>query len=426
MHQKSSKSTSKQKETVLVMQGGGSLGAYECGVCKVLVKHDIEFDIIAGTSIGAINAAIIAAGYTKEDGIRSSVKRCENFWLELAENVVLPTFLPYRERSQLAAAYSLFYGNQKAFTPLWIMPGGLPYYYFFNSPYLYNISRLKETISKHVDFTKLGSKLRPDNKGSKSNNHMDNNSDSITKHSTSDNDDRNSSSSNSTPRLVLTATNVQTGESAIFDSNDTDITVDHVAASAGYAMYGLPWTRLNGNYFWDGAFVHNTPLKAVTKVSRAEKIVYVSDVFPRKQEKLPASMPETYHRIRDLLFTDRSIQENKETSDMINQYLSLIEQMHEVITSEIHNKHKDANLKLKLDKIDAEYSKLLYNNRGLIIDKIIHIQRIERPERYFIFEDADFSIGTIKELIKQGEEDAEELFSNEYSKREPNKEWLEF
>jgi NTE family protein len=119
MHQKSSKSTPKQKETVLVMQGGGSLGAYECGVCKVLVKHDIEFDIIAGTSIGAINAAIIAAGYTKEDGIRSSVKRCENFWLELAENVVLPTFLPYRERSQLAAAYSLFYGNQKAFTPLW-------------------------------------------------------------------------------------------------------------------------------------------------------------------------------------------------------------------------------------------------------------------------------------------------------------------
>jgi predicted acylesterase/phospholipase RssA len=50
-----------------------SLGAYECGVCKVLAKHDIEFDIIAGTSIGAINAAIIATGYTKEDGIRRNI-----------------------------------------------------------------------------------------------------------------------------------------------------------------------------------------------------------------------------------------------------------------------------------------------------------------------------------------------------------------
>lgn len=126
------RNASKQKETVLVMQGGGSLGAYECGVCKVLAKHDIEFDIIAGTSIGAINAAIIAAGYTKENGIRSSAKKCEDFWLELAENVMLPTFLSYKERSQFAACYSLFYGNQKAFTPLWVKPGGLPYYYVRN------------------------------------------------------------------------------------------------------------------------------------------------------------------------------------------------------------------------------------------------------------------------------------------------------
>ena len=70
MHQKPYPRTSKQKVKVLVMQGGGSLGAYECGVCKVLAKHNIEFDIIAGTSIGAINAAIIAAGYSKKDGTK--------------------------------------------------------------------------------------------------------------------------------------------------------------------------------------------------------------------------------------------------------------------------------------------------------------------------------------------------------------------
>jgi NTE family protein len=410
----STRNASKQKETVLVMQGGGSLGAF-IGSCKVLAKHDIEFDIIAGTSIGAINAAIIATGYTKEDGIRSSAKRCENFWLELAENVELPAFLPYKERSQLAACYSLFYGNQKAFTPLWVMPGGLPYYYFFNSPYLYDVSRLKETIAKYVDFRKLG-KREPKDLQVKDINKIDQLGNDRNDKGNYDGTDE--SNNNSMPRLILTATNVQTGEPVAFDSNNTDITVNHVIASAGYAVYGLPWTRLNGNYFWDGAFVHNTPLKAVTKASKPVKTVYVTDVFPSKQEKLPTNMPETYHRIRDLLFTDRSIQQNKEISDMINEYFSLIEQMYEVITSDIQNiKPKDAKLKLKLDKIEAEYSKLQDNKLGLVMEKIIHIQRNERPRRHFIFEDADFSIDTIKELIKQGEEDAEDALIRVYAKR---------
>ena len=57
-------------ETVLVLQGGGSLGAYECGVYKTLAKHNIQFDIVSGTSIGALNAAIIASyGY---DSVKNS------------------------------------------------------------------------------------------------------------------------------------------------------------------------------------------------------------------------------------------------------------------------------------------------------------------------------------------------------------------
>ena len=129
-------------------------------------------------------------------------------------------------------------------------------------------------------------------------------------------------------------------------------------------------------------------------------------------------MPETYHRIRDLLFTDRSIQQNKEISDMINEYFSLIEQMYEGITFHIQNiKPKDAKLKLKLDKIETEYSKLQDNKLGLVMEKIIHIQRNERPGRHFIFEDADFSIDTIKELIKQGEEDAEDALIGIDAKR---------
>ena len=69
-------------ETVLVLQGGGSLGAYECGVYKTLDKHRIKFDVVAGTSMGGINAAIIAG--SKSD---SPVKNLEDFWLNLAETV---------------------------------------------------------------------------------------------------------------------------------------------------------------------------------------------------------------------------------------------------------------------------------------------------------------------------------------------------
>ena len=70
-------------ENVLVLQGGGSLGAFACGVMKAVAKKDIKFDIISGTSIGAINGAIIAAS----TGDNPS-EDLENFWLELAESSI--------------------------------------------------------------------------------------------------------------------------------------------------------------------------------------------------------------------------------------------------------------------------------------------------------------------------------------------------
>ena len=399
-------SDSSKRETVLVMQGGGSLGAYECGACKALAKHNIKFDIIAGTSIGAINATIIAAGYSKEDGIKQAVKILEDFWIDLAEgNTLAPPFLPYKVRSQLSATYSFLYGNKRAFTPLWIVPGGMPYYYFFSSPYLYNTATLRKTISSHVDFRRFGHSLGGQEIPVMQENNRDANP-------VSSNSRINiNSSNNDVPRLILTATNVQTGEPVIFDSNNAHLTIDHVMASAGYAVYGLPWTTIKDSYLWDGAFVHNTPLKAVTKKSNTPKHVYVSDVFPRKQEQLPGNMPETYHRIRDLLFTDRTIEESKEMSKRAKKDLALIEQMHELIVSEISSKNKDTKLKSKLSKIEEEYTNLVTNKQGLIIDNIVHIQRKERPGRHFIFEDADFSIETIRELILQGEEDAEEAMT---------------
>lgn len=392
-----------KSETILVNQGGGSLGAYECGVCKVLAKHDIHFDIIAGTSIGAINATILASGYSKKDGIRNSVQILENFWMDLAEKVTPIPFCPDKQRSELAASYALFWGIPKAFTPIWMERGGFPHYYFFNSPYLYDTSRLKNTINKYVDFAKLQRRTeqqQSEEGTSSSSRGQQNNKGNI--------DDI------SPTRLILTATNIQTGEPTTFDSNNMDITIEHVMASAGYAVYGLPWTKINNSYFWDGSFVHNTPLKAVLNASPThEKIAYISDVFPLKQEKLPTSMPETYHRVRDLLFHDMSLRIAEEVSDIAKEHLSLIEQMHEIIFksngkgNDQSNKHKDAKTKSKLDKIEKEYNNLLANGRGIILNKLIHIERKESRDHHYLFEDADFSIATIRKLIQEGERDAE-------------------
>ena|SRR6266516_447784 len=84
-------------ETVLVMQGGGSLGAYGCGVYKTLSKHNIKFDIVSGTSIGAVNASIITG--TKMD---NPAQALEDFWFTLAENVT-PSLLSDNLRPYLAA-----------------------------------------------------------------------------------------------------------------------------------------------------------------------------------------------------------------------------------------------------------------------------------------------------------------------------------
>ena len=118
-----------QLETVLVMQGGGSLGAYECGVCKTLSKLRIKFDVIAGTSIGAINAAIIAA--SKDNDFDKSL---ENFWLDMAETVT-PSFLPKSIRSLYSSIFTGMWGNPNAFKPI---TGFLnPSYFSHLFPYLH-------------------------------------------------------------------------------------------------------------------------------------------------------------------------------------------------------------------------------------------------------------------------------------------------
>ncbi len=346
-------------ETVLVMQGGGSLGAYECGVYKTLVKHGIKFDVVAGTSIGAVNAAIIAGTQNNDPA-----KDLEDFWLTMSETVT-PSFLPDNIRAVFSSMSAAMWGNPNAFAPRWFTPN-LNYFFPYMSPYLYDITPLKNTLNKYVDFTKLKSPDRP--------------------------------------RLIVTSTDIQKGKSVTFDSKHMEIDADHVLASAGYPFYGIAWTQKDGRYLWDGSLLSNTPLREVINASpRCDKKVYIVNLFPRIHEELPTNMSEAWHRARDIMHTDKT-EHNLRMSRVITRYLELLKEMHEIIS--IAN--LDEETKARFKKIEPEYHKLACE-RGAIIQGIIRIERKE--ESHFIFEDADFSVATIKQLIKQGEEDAETVLA---------------
>lgn len=364
-----------QTETVLVMQGGGSLGAYECGVYKALYKRGVKFDIVAGTSIGAVNAAIIAG--SKND---HPDKDLEDFWLEVAETVT-SSIGQDSLRAIISSSYAAIYGNSKIFSPVWFMapnPNRNNIGSFFASIWpanLYDLTFLKRTLKRYVNFSKLNDE------------HF--------------------------PRLIVTCTDIKTSEAVVFDSATikTNIDADHVAACAGYPFYGIGWTEKDGKYLWDGALQSNTPLREVIDSSpKRDKNVYIVNLFPHIQEELPATLLDIWHRARDIMYTDKT-DHNVRMSKVISRYLLLMREMHDIIS----NAQLDEELHKRFREIENEYHKLA-ESRGAIIDEITRVERSE--DAPFLFEDADFSLDTIKKLIKQGEDDTEKVLAKKEKQKQ--------
>lgn len=128
---------------------------------KTLAKHKIKFDIVSGTSIGALNAAIIASH--NYESRKSSAKELGHFWLELAETLVplqqqfSSVYFTDEMRAILASMYSAIFGNHKEFFPVWVSSGFFNLLQPFRPPPhpLFDITPLKKTLSRYVDFTIL-------------------------------------------------------------------------------------------------------------------------------------------------------------------------------------------------------------------------------------------------------------------------------
>src|SRR5919206_2532712 len=397
---------SRNIENVLVLQGGGSLGAFACGVFKALVKKNVRIDIVAGTSIGAVNAAIIVG--SKSD---HPEKELENFWIEVAEsspNIIPDIFVfDYDNKAKkyiskkisAASANAAMFGVPKMFTPVWWRwwPWSheeddnhmiydrnkreqREHYYDFLNPgnwtYFYDHSPLAKTLDRYIDYKKLNL--------------------AATKEELPE-----------VLRLIITAVDVMTARPLIFDNTKMEIKAKHILASSGYPIYGFPWIELEHNvYAWDGSLLSNTPVREVLYASpRNDKNIFIVENYPRKIQRLPSNMAEVESRAKDIIFSDKNM-DNIKMSRLITRHIQLIEHLYDIVQNKVDPSEIDPR---QLEMIKSEYNTLI-NNYGAQIKSVTRIVRsvLESPS---ILQNADFSPKTIKELISQGERNTIEKLS---------------
>jgi len=378
-------------ENVLILQGGGSLGAFACGVFKAFAKKNMKFDIIAGTSIGGINGAI-AAGSNND---RPEVE-LENFWLDLAESSynIIPDIFTFDfdyqnyqtklKRSPAASLNAAFYGVPDFFVPRWLNfdvsnldSSQIEQYYQppWKWTYVYDNSILSKTLEKYIDFKKLSPRSLQNN--------------------------TQEGSSNTNTRLIITAVDVLSAEPLIFDSHRRSIEMKHLLATIGYPQYGFPWVKVDdGKFAWDGSLLSNTPIREVMVASPSKnKNIFVVENYPRRIEKLPANMSEVMSRAKDIMFSDKT-ESLEKMSRLITRHVNLIEALYDIVQGADQLKIE----KEKIDYINKEHHALVEKHGA----KILKLKRITRiiPESPYPLQNADFSVETIKELIRQGEKKA--------------------
>jgi NTE family protein len=249
---------------VLVLQGGGALGSYQAGAYAELCQHKFDPVWIAGISIGAVNAAIIA-GNPKE----RRAARLKEFWELVSSPVpwrpIIKSGDPRTIFNEASAAFIATFGVPGFFTPrmppapLW--PRGTPQAISY-----YDTAPLRDTLERLVDFDLVNSKQ---------------------------------------VRLSVGAVNVRTGNFAYFDNATQKIGPEHIMAS-GALPPGFPPVEIDGEHYWDGGLVSNTPLDYVLDQEKNEDLlVFQVDLFSARGH-LPDSILEATEREKDIRYSSRT------------------------------------------------------------------------------------------------------------------------
>ena len=238
-------------QVVLVLQGGGALGAYQVGVFEALHEAGIEPDWVIGTSIGAINAAIIAGNKPQQ-----RLERLRALWTRFEQAPQLPALQYFWT---FARGIPGFFSPRPPAWAGWQAPVGL------DAASYYSTDPLRETLASLVDFEILNA---------------------------------------AHPRLTVGAVNVKSGALRYFDSRDGALGLEEVMAS-GALPPGFPAIRVDGDAYWDGGLYSNTPLEAVLDDNpRRDSVIFSVNVWqPTGHE--PESIWQVLAREKDIRYATR-------------------------------------------------------------------------------------------------------------------------
>jgi NTE family protein len=262
----------------LVLQGGGALGAYQAGVYEGLAAAGLHPDWIAGISIGAINAAIIAGNpptgrveklrefWQLVSGAETPWPAAMRFWASASD--LTPVLQGDAARSvvnQWAAGRALLAGAPGFFAPRpvtpWLLPAGS-----IGATSYYDTKELKGTLERLIDFDRV-------------------NGDAM--------------------RLSVGAVNVRTGNLAYFDTAKDRIGPEHVMAS-GALPPGFPAVEIDGEYYWDGGLVSNTPLRWVVDARpQRDTLAFQVDLWSARGQ-FPRNMAEVGTRQKEIMYSSRT------------------------------------------------------------------------------------------------------------------------
>jgi len=259
----------------LVLQGGGALGAYQAGVYQGLGEAGIRADWIAGVSIGALNAALVAGNPPER-----RVERLHEFW----DTICRPAFFRPVAGAVEAAIDPLGVNARKAFNAFnawramvegqqgFFVPRGLQSWWLQNVPpgeaSFYDTSPLKATLEKLVDFDRLNS---------------------------------------GETRVSVMAVNAHTGNLEVFDNGGSQrrrLHPEHFMASAALPP-GFPPVEVGGAYFWDGGLVSNTPLSLVLDGDRCDTLAFQVDLWSARGP-LPTNVYDAQERAKDVQYSSRT------------------------------------------------------------------------------------------------------------------------
>jgi NTE family protein len=333
------------KRVGLVLQGGGALGSYQAGVYEALASSHYLPDWVAGISIGAINAALIAGNPPE-----NRVAQLRRFW----EGITAPTArwpgglagpLAAWQRSAGGLA-AIMFGQPGFFAPRplceWFSPTRPTSYY--------RTAALKDTLEQLVDFDRI------------------NNAKDI--------------------RISVGAVNVHTGRFAYFDSAEIAIRPEHVMASSSLPP-GFPPIEINGEYYWDGGLVSNTPLQYVLDYyPRRSRLTFQVDVF-QSRGQLPTNLEEVNERDKDIRYASRT-RITTENFRHKHEVRHAINELMEILPAELR---------------DTKQANRLYEF-GCVTEMDI-VQLIYRPhEPQGACKDYEFSRATMNNRWQQGLSDA--------------------